>query len=221
MRVVKILLTGIVILGLIAAGYIFGMKSGADLVRNGMVQDYPVIKTLVTGSMVDFDSTVDVSLTMKDDSALFNYLKGTSKSDTIRISIPAYTRYGIDMAAGSVRPFEREDALEIWVPAIKLVYCELRFDRLLVKGQPGAEIMNKADGPAIRRAFYNYFIPLLNKHKSHIKAAKNNVAKSLMFYFIPFKFNLKVYIDNEQWPLPIVPGVNKSVDEAIRESLGK
>ena len=217
MKILKAIFFIIVAGAIIAGVHIWGMKSGAELVRNGLVANFPTIKNLILGSAIEVDSTITLSLTKSDNELLFMALKGDSKSDSLWLTIPYYGRYAIDVPARSYRVIRDNETIEAWLPAGKIQYCELKFDKMLVDGK---NYTFKENAPQVKNSLYSLLIPALDKIKSHQTALKTNVTKVFMFYFMPYKFQLKVYIDNEQQVLPVVPGINKNVDEYIKEVFG-
>ncbi|MCX6198042.1 MAG: hypothetical protein NTY88_02310 [Bacteroidetes bacterium] len=198
------------------AGVVIGYIKGAEKVRNGLVANFPTVKNLVQGTTVEFDSVVSISLTRGDDETLFNLLKADSKVDSVLFSIPYYARYGVDLTVRNFRLFRNEETVEVWLPDTKLQYCELKFDRMLLNGKTTSNCT-----ATLRTKLYEYIIPLLEKNKTNRKISKTATVKTLMYYFMPYKFELKVYIAEEQQTLPSVPGVNQTVDEAINQMLGK
>lgn len=222
MKAVKIVLVVIVVAAIVAGAYFFGMKSGADLVRNGLLANYPTVKNVVQSANVEFDTTVSVTLTTAENAEIFNLLKGTNKADSLQISIPYYGRYGIDLSVRNFRVFKNDEgAVEVWLPAVVMRYCELKFDGLVINGSSAATLFKGDNAAEIRKKLYELLLPVLQKNKAHVKAAKVAENKALMFYFMPYKWDLKVYIDNELQNLPLVPGVNQSVDDAIKQAVGK
>ncbi len=211
----------ILIILLIAGAAGLGFLKGLNKVRYGLTANYPTIKNLVQGSVTEFDSVVAVTLTKNDDEELFNYLRGGSKSDTIQFSIPYYGRFGIDLSVRNFRVFEEKGTVEVWLPAMRLLYCELKFEKLVVNGKPAAAILKYESFGTLKKEMHEYLTAKIEKNKLHQQAAKQTLAKALMFYFMPYKFDLKLYIDNQYQTLPIVPGVNQTVDEAINQMLGK
>lgn len=216
----KKILVIILIAILTTAGVVIGFIKGADKVRNGLVANFPTVKNLVQGTTVEFDSVISVSLTKTDDETLFNLLNTDSKTDSVSFSIPYYARYGVDLTVRNFRLFRNEETVEVWLPDTKLQYCELKFDRMILNGK--ATTIFKADNSSVARSkLYEYLIPVLGKNKINRKISKTATVKTLMYYFMPYKFDLKVYIAEEQQTLPMVPGVNQTVDEAINQMLGK
>lgn len=201
---------------LTTAGAVLGYIKGAEKVRNGLVANFPTVKNLVQGTTVEFDSVISVSLTTADDETLFNLLNTDSKADSVSFSIPYYARYGVDLTVRNFRLFRNEETVEVWLPDTKLQYCELKFDRMLLNGKTTSNCT-----ATLRTKLYEYIIPLLEKNKTNRKISKTATVKTLMYYFMPYKFELKVYIAEEQQTLPSVPGVNQTVDEAINQMLGK
>jgi len=222
MKTGKIVFIAILIIAAIGGSAFLGIKYGVDLIRNGLIANYPTLKNVVHGATTELDSVASITLTRTDNEELFSQLKGDSKSDTIHFSIPYYGRYGVDLSVRNFRVFKNDDgAVEVWLPAVVLRYCELKFDGLKINKKSGAVLLQGASNVAVRKNLYTYLIPLLEKNKANQKTAKITTTKAMMFYFMPYKLDLKLYIGDEFQDLPLVPGVNQSVDEAIREAIGK
>lgn len=216
----KFLIAAFVLILIVAVGVLSYLK-GIDKVRSGLVANYPTVKNLVQGTAAEFDSVVTVSVTKPADETLFNLLKGDSKSDTVRLSVPYYGRYGIDLSVRSFRLFRDGQTAEVWLPPVHLLYCELKFDRISLNGKPGTWLLKSDSAAAIKKRLNEKLFPVIENDKANQKATRAAIVKTLMFYFMPYKFDLKVYIDSEQQTLPKVPGINQSVDEAIRQMIGK
>jgi hypothetical protein len=61
----------------------------------------------------------------------------------------------------------------------------------------------------------------LNKDKSAIKSANTKIAEALMWLFIPYKFDLKMYFDNQDFDLPSVVGLNEDVEKYLKGNFAK
>ena len=213
----KILFFLIAVIILVSVGLVSFLK-GVDKVRDGLIANYPTVKNVVQGATTEFfDSLLVTTITKAENPALFELLKGDSKSDTVELTIPYYGRYGIDLSARNFRVFRDGKTVEVWLPAVKLTYCELKFERMMVNGTTG----KGENYSQLKSKLYEVLIPQLEKNRANQKAAKTTVAKAVMFYFIPYGFDLKLYIDNVQQTLPSVPGVNQTVEQAIDKMLGK
>lgn len=216
MKAAKIILFVVLAVALLAGTFFIGLKSGADLVRNGLVANYPTIKNVVQGTQVEIDGQTQVTITKAENPELIKALGVEEEGDTVQLSLPYYGRYGVSIG-GAFRALKNEDGeVEVWTPAIALRYCELKFDALMVNGKPVSVV-----DAAAKKQLYALFIPLLSKNKENVKAARLATTKALMFYFIPYQLKLNVYIDSQLQDLPLVPGVNQSVDEAIKQAIGK
>jgi hypothetical protein len=217
----NILLFLIAFIILISVGAVAFFK-GVDTVRDGLIANYPTVKNVVQGATTEFfDSLLVTRIAKTDNEELFNLLKGDSKGDTIEVAIPYYARYGVDLSVRNFRVFRDGQTVEVWLPDSKLIYCELNFARMRVNGESAASAIKGESFEALRAKMYEGLLPVLQKDKANHKAAKKTVAKALMFYFMPYKFDLKLYIENVAQTLPLVPGVNQTVDEAINQMLGK
>ncbi len=211
----------IIVVLLIASAAVIGFLKGADKVRDGLIANYPTVKNLVQGATAEFDSVFVINLTKQDNEELFNLLSAASSNDSLAISIPYYGRYGIDLSVRNFRVFRDGQTVQVWIPATRLLYCELKFDQMSLNSSSAVALFRKENSAVLKQKMYEFLIPILEKHKSNQKAAKTAVAKAMMFYFMPYKFDLQLYINEEQQQLPIVPGINQTVDEAINEMVGK
>lgn len=213
MKTLKPILIVICFLAAIGAAFFYGMNK----VRDGLIANYPTIKNVVNGALIDVDSSISIPITKSDNEVLFAALQTYSKGDTLALTVPYYGRYGVDLSVRNYRVFRDGQTVEVWLPSSTLIYCELKFDKMLVNGKAyaGENIFS------VKSELYKQLLPILNKQKSHQAKAKKNLAKVLMFYFMPYRFGLKLFIDSELQTLPEVPGVNKDVDEFIKEQFTK
>lgn len=212
-RIIVFVLVALVLIA--GAAYVAFMK-GLNIVREGLVANYPTVKNVVTGSLIEVDSVAEYTAIRSENSELFNALAAYAKGDTLQITVPYYGRYGVSLAVRNYRVFRDGETIEVWLPSSTLNYCELKFEQMKLNGAFYAG----DNYAAAKRELYNFLLPKLRKHKANQKAAKASAVKSLMFYFVPYKYNLKVYIENEQQPIPDLPGVNKDVDEYLKEQFG-
>jgi hypothetical protein len=58
---------------------------------------------------------------------------------------------------------------------------------------------------------------LLNKDKYAKKLAQDIISERVMWLFVPYKFNLKIYFGNQQYQLPEILGLTKDVDEFLKD----
>lgn len=207
----------VLVIAATAAAFFIGMKKGANLVRAGLVANYPTIKNVVQSADIEIDSSISFSLTPQDDSALFAMLKSNSKNDSLRFAIPYYGRFGVDLSFRNFRIFENDGSeVEVWLPSATVRFLALKFNHISMNGK-----FVETTATQQKQIFEYVLYSIFEKNKMHLPQARRNVAKALMFYFMPYKFSLKLYIDNEQQTLPVVPGVNQTVEDAIKEMVGK
>ncbi|MFN8285358.1 MAG: hypothetical protein U0V74_01325 [Chitinophagales bacterium] len=209
---------GIVLL--IAAGFFTGLFKGVNLVRQGLIDNYPTVRNVLSGSYIEVDSVEEVLLTKNEAPELVELLKGSNTGDTLHVTVPYYGRYGVDMNRFIRVVRDGEDA-EVSVAKMVMTYCEIKFQDITVNGQSAASVIKEGNYPLLRSKLYEYMLPVLSKNKSHIAKAKLNAAKALVFYFEPYKFHLHFFVDNQLQPVPVVPGANKDVDEYIHEVFEK
>ena len=212
----KIILFVVVAVIIGVAAYFIGMMKGANLVRNGLLQNYPTVYNVIAGSQVEVDTTIEFVINKGDSEGLTTLLKADGKADSFRVVVPYYGRYGINLSRYR-RVVPDGNLVEIALPEIKMYYCEIKFDQVTVNGLPLTAKFNGANYAAIRSAFYTELLPVLSKDKGNKEKAKQAVIKSLAYYILPYKFDLRIYIDNELQTIPVIPGANKDVDEFIKE----
>lgn len=221
MKVIKIILLLLLAGGVIAGIYLLGMKNGANLVRKGQIDNYPTIKNIVHSAITEADTVVNYMLKKSDNEMLFNYV-GEKHVDSILISLPYYGRYGIDLSVRNFRVFERNKGeVEVSLPPVRLLYCHFKFEHLLFNGKPVTHLLATENRQIIKTQISELLHPLIEKDKKYQQLAKETIARALMYYFMPYQFNLSLYINEQNVPLPQVPGINKDVDEALREMVGQ
>lgn len=221
MKAIKIILLLLLAGGFITGIYLLGMKNGANLVRKGLIDNYPTIKNIVHSAITEADTVVNYTLQKSDNELLYNYL-ADKQTDSVQLTIPYIGKYGIDLAVRNFRVFERnKDEVEVSLPPVRLLYCHFKFEHLLLNGKPASPLLAKEDAQIIKTQIAELLYPLIEKDKKHQLLAKETIAKALMYYFMPYKFNLNLYINEQNVPLPQVPGINKDIDEALREMAGQ
>ncbi len=216
----RIFLVAIAVLLFAVGGFFIGLFKGVNLVRQGLVDNYPTVRNVITGSFIEVDSTMEATITKAENPELFELLKGDNQGDSLTVMVPYYGRYGVDMNR-YIRVVRDGEYAEVAVSKMIMTYCEIKFQDLLVNGQSAAAVIKEGNYPLLRAKMYDFVLPVLSKNKSHIAKAKLNVAKALVFYFEPYKFHLRFFIDNQLQPVPVVPGANKDVDEYIHEVFEK
>lgn len=219
MKYIKPLLILLILLLASAGAFYAGTKYVLGKVKQGAIDNYPTFKNIVQSADIEVDTLIVLNITPDDDRALYNLLNNGPANLPVEVTIPYYGRYGIDLSVRHYRIFVNDDGeLEIWLPAVSQKYCEVKFEGILVNGKP-ANLYGKPDVMQARKAVYNYLLPELSKHRQHKKDAALSVTKALMYYIIPMQYQLKLYINSQQQQLPLLPGVNQSIDDAIKSSL--
>lgn len=210
----------LLVIALLAGAYVIGMMKGANLVRNGLLQNYPSVYNIIAGSQVEVDTVVELTLTREQDSSLFALLQGNAKTDTLNVRLPYYGRYGINLSRYR-RVVPDGNLVEVALPDIKMYYCEIKFAEARLNGTPLSAKFEGGKYRDITNKLYGYVLPLLSKDKSNKAKARESVIKALAYYILPYKFELRIYIDNELQTIPVIPGANKDVDEFIKEQFNK
>ena len=219
MKYIKPLLILLILLLASAGAFYAGTNYVLGKVKQGAIDNYPTFKNIVQSADIEVDTLIVLTITPDDDRALYNLLNNGPANLPIEVTIPYYGRYGIDLSVRHYRIFVNDDGeLEVWLPAVSQKYCEVKFEGILVNGRP-ANMYTEPDVVQARKAVYNYLLPELSKHRQHKKDAALSVTKALMYYIIPMQYQLKLYINSQQQQLPLLPGVNQSIDDAIKSSL--
>ncbi|MCS6935497.1 MAG: hypothetical protein NZM35_10170 [Chitinophagales bacterium] len=195
------------------AAYLAFMK-GVNIMRDGLVANYPVVKYVVAGASTEIDSVLQLQIRESEHTALYQALCNACNTSEMQITLPYYARYEIGLNSRYFRIIRDKNTVEVWLPDPALVFCDIKIDQMKVNGVPVS--YNKY--PALKQELYKTILPVLEKNKSHLHAARQNVAKALIYYFVPYKLDLKLYINNEQQSLPEVPGVTIDVDTYLKRT---
>lgn len=203
-----------------AAGVAFyvGAKYGANLVRNGLVANHPTMKNLTSGSFYEADTAIALTIDQLNQPELFNLLAGSSKSDTILLTVPYYARYGVDLNTRYFRVVRDKETVEVSLPAVRPLYIDIRYGGVLANGVPVLDNLPGKLNSTYTRLLYPLVEMQLQKHRQHKKAAEQKLTQAVMYYFMPYQLDLLLYIDNQRIELPLLPGVNQDVDEYLKET---
>jgi hypothetical protein len=201
-----------------AAAFYAGVIYVTGKVKQGVIDNYPTFKNIVQSADIEADTLITLDVSEESDKVLYDLLNTEHAEGPLTVTIPYYSRYGMDLSVRHYRIHINEQGeLEVWLPVIVPKYCEVKFDRVLVNGKP-ANIYGSAKAIETRAAVYNFLLPELAKHRQHKKDAALSITKALMYYVIPMQHKLKLYIDKQEQQLPLLPGVNQSIDDAVRST---
>ena len=200
--------------------FFIGKFNGANLVRNGIVANYPNFKSLITNAVIEKDSTVTFYLVNKKHADFFALLKHPT-ADTIWMSVPYHAVYGTDLNSKFYKIGQEGNQLEALMPKPYLRSVVVGFDEVKANGKNlfdtyGREVCNQAK-PMINEMMYKP----LNKDKIALENARRNITERVMWLFIPYKFDLKIYFANQQYELPEIVGLNKDVDAFLKQSFNQ
>lgn len=200
---------------LVVVASITGFYIGTNIVRDGLVANYPTIKNLVNRSYVEVDTVLTIPISAEETPALFeNSL--VKKTDSPTLAVRVLAKYGTNLDTHFYKINKKGNEIEAMLPNTWVL------DYTVLNYTFSAKKLDFSTLNTAANKDMHSLLPLkLEKFKSFHLAAKNKIATALMFYFIPYKFELKVFFSNQQLPLPVVVGLNKDVNEYIGEQVGK
>jgi hypothetical protein len=203
---------------LIAAAFIAGLYVGANKVRQGLIANYPLFKKIISNTETEVDSTITIHINANEHQALFAWLK--EKDTAITLTIPYHAKYGMDLEAKNFKTDRVNNNIEIILPGVYLLNYSVAFDKMLVNGVPSWKIFSD------RNTFETYKPQIeelvrqrLAKNKSHMREAKKNITISAMWLLMPYRYNIRIFFNSEEFPLPTVPGINQKVEDYLKEQV--
>ncbi len=192
-----------------------GFYFGSNRVRDGLVANYPTIKTLVNRSYVEIDTSLTFPITAEETPELFA-LSSASKTDSPTLTVNVIAKYGTNLDSHFYKITKHGNELEAMLPKTWVIAYKVVSYTSTIKGVSENELLSSANKDLAT------LLPIrLERMKAFQAEAKSKIATALMFYFMPYQFDLKVYFDNQELKLPIVVGLNKKVEEYIGEQVGK
>ncbi len=213
-------LIAIVVVAAVAGAFVFGMYSGAGKVRDGLLANYPLFKLIISNAQTEVDSVMTIALSPEEDAALYNFYKG-SVNDVV-LTIPYRANYGMDLEAKNFKKDRNGDEVELILPRCYLMDYNVAFDDIKVNGiNTWKHYKDAAAYGSVKPALSELMRMRLEKQKEHIKKGKHNITVAAMWLLMPYKFKLRVFFDGQEFPLPQVPGLNKDVNEYLKEQVGK
>jgi len=216
----KTFLVVVVLVAAIAGAFVAGMYSGAGKVRDGLLANYPLFKTLISNAQTEVDSVITISLSPTEDAALYNFYKGSANE--VVLTIPYRAKYGMDLEAKNFKTDRKKDEVELILPRCYLMDYNLAFDDIKVNGiNTWKHYSDAAAYSSVKPALNERVRMTLEKHKEHIKKGKHKITVAAMWFLMPYKFKPRVFFDGQEFPLPQVPGLNKDVTEYLKEQVGK
>lgn len=204
----------LLIIAIGVGAFFLGKLNGANLVRSGLVANYPNFKALVTNAVYEKDSTLVLELQAEDSTlaSLFN-VKGLTNT----IEIPYHAAYGIDLHSKFYKIGREGDDLEVLLPAAYKRSFSVYFDRVSLNGKNILDSYGRDSYNKSKDLIRDKVSPLLNKDKYAKKLAQDIISERVMWLFVPYKFNVKIYFGNQQYQLPEIVGLTKDVDEFLKD----
>jgi hypothetical protein len=197
------------------AAFFYGKYSGAMLVRDGLVANYPTIKNLANRSFLEVDTSFALEVTADDLPKLFA-MSQASKTVNPLVNVSVHAKYGTDLNSHFFKMNQNGNEVEAMLPAVWVLEYSIKNASTTIASSKNEELQQALNDDL------NVLLPLrLEKFKNFKIAAKNKISEALMFYLIPYQFDLKIYFENQQFKLPEVVGLNKDVKEYIEEQVGK
>lgn len=201
-----------------ATAFILGLYLGANKVREGLIANYPLFKKIISNTETEVDSAMIIALNPTEHAALFNLFH--NNEDKVELTIPYHAKYGMDLEAKNFKTDRVKNEVEIILPRVYLLNYAVAFDKILVNGKPSWKIFSDPKTFETYKPQIEELVRLpLEKNKAHLNEGKKNIAITAMWFLMPYKYNISVFFNSEEFPLPQVPGINKDVEEYIKEQV--
>ncbi|MCS6819920.1 MAG: hypothetical protein RMJ53_05180 [Chitinophagales bacterium] len=208
----------VLIVLVLGATFLAGMFYGANKVRNGLLANYPLFKKIISYSKTEVDSLITLSVSKKEHPGLA--LLFDDKDEQIMLTVPYHATYGMDLEAKNFKTDKKGDLVELMLPGVYLMNYSVAFDKILVNGKPTWKIFSDAATFDAVKPHINEIVRMpLEKNKAHLNEAKKNIAITAMWYLMPYRYNLRIFFNSQEFNLPVVPGINKSVEEYLKEQI--
>lgn len=216
MKSKAILIAAAIILS--AAAFVLGLYLGANKVREGLIANYPLFKKIISNTETEVDSAMFIALNPTEQPALFNLFN--TNEGKVELTIPYHAKYGMDLEAKNFKTDRVKNDVELILPRVYLLNYAVAFDKILVNGKPSWKIFSDPKTFEMYKPQIEELVRLpLEKNKSHINEGKKNITTTAMWFLMPYKYNLRVFFNSEEYPLPQVPGINKNVDDYLKEQV--
>jgi hypothetical protein len=216
MKSKAILIAAAIILS--AAAFVLGLYLGANKVREGLIANYPLFKKIISNTETEVDSAMFIALNPTEQPALFNLFN--TNEGKVELTIPYHAKYGMDLEAKNFKTDRVKNDVELILPRVYLLNYAVAFDKILVNGKPSWKIFSDPKTFEMYKPQIEELVRLpLEKNKSHINEGKKNITTTAMWFLMPYKYHLRVFFNSEEYPLPQVPGINKNVDDYLKEQV--
>ncbi len=170
---------------------------------------------MVNRSYVEVDTVLTIPISAEETPALFenSYVKET---DSPTLTVRVLAKYGTNLDTHFYKINKRGNEIEAMLPKTWAIeYTVLNYSSNV------KHLLEKELYVCANRDIATLLPLKLEKIKAFQAAAKTKIATALMFYFMPYKFSLKIFFGNQELKLPEVVGLNKEVEEYIGEQVGK
>lgn len=207
----------------VGAGLFFGgLFTGANKVRGGLIKNYPLFKSIVSSATVEVDSVFECEVVKTNQPAFHELLSKYTKGDSIKVRVTYHAVYGTNLSTRHfILTLKEKEEVDIMLPKPYPYNIELKLQSLQVNGViPGICINSEEYGKVQRFLLEEMSVPL-SKAELHLEKARRNTAEVVMWYLMPYKYKVNLYFDGRNYVLPEVPGINKDVDEYMKEVILK
>jgi hypothetical protein len=215
----KIILAAAVVI-ITAAAFFYGKYSGANLVRDGLVANYPLFKNIVSNNTIEKDSVLTIAANFEEHKSLFDIF-GLKTTDSLQFKIPYHAVYGMDLNSKYFRVSQQENLIEVYLPKSYVRTFAINEKSITANNKSIAENLTREQQNEVVKYLNEIILLPLSKDRAAIRIANNKIAESVMWLFIPYKFELKMYFDNQNFELPSVVGLNEDVEKYLKDNFAK
>jgi hypothetical protein len=170
--------------------------------------------------VIEKDSVVTFYLVNEKHADFFALLKHPT-TDTIWMSVPYHAVYGASLDAKFYKIGQEGNQLEAYMPKPYMRSVIVGFDGVTANGKNLLDTYGRAIYDQSKTMIHEMMAKPLNKDKVALEKARRNIAERVMWIFIPYKYDLKIYFDNQQYELPEIVGLNKDVDKFLKETFSQ
>lgn len=194
-----------------------GVFAGGEMVRRGLVKNYPLFMNTVSQATITADSVYETVIDNSTNPPLHDLMMSISNAEVTRLRVHYHAVYGCDLSAKNYKFNRSGNTLEVLLPKPYVYHLEIKAEQITVNDRPIATTFDKL-GPLKRLLAEEMSVPL-SKTENHLQAARTKITTSLMWLLLPYGFNLNISFDGRNTPLPKVPGLNQDVDEYLKEKV--
>jgi len=178
----KYLFFSVLLIATAFAGFYFG----SNRVRDGLVANYPTIKTLVNRSFVEVDTSLTFPITAEETPALFA-LSSVSKTDSPTLTVRVIAKYGTNLDTHFYKINKNGNEIEAMLPKTWAIEYKVVSYTSTIKSVSEKELQSSANKDLATMLPIKLERDKARAHKSFSNRGKiqNCHCTHVLFYAIP------------------------------------